>query len=197
MNSNSTTVRRPHRRLARPWCAGLTALLLAACAQTAAPIAAHEPGLDAACALDGMMLQDFPGPKAQLQFADGKPDFFCDMTEMFAVILAPEQKRHLLGMFVQDAGKTDWNRPSGHWIDAKTALFVVGSKKAGSMGPTFGAFSSAADAAAFIAKEGGRVLPFDQITLDMIGKHANAKHASALRHLAGADQSNHPNGRTL
>jgi copper chaperone NosL len=88
--------------------------------------------------------------------------------EMFTVVLIPQQKRPIAGLFVQDMGKTDWDHPSGHWIAAKTALYVVGSKKPGSMGPTFGSFSSPRDAAAFVKREGGKIFAFDQISLEMV-----------------------------
>jgi copper chaperone NosL len=155
------------------------ALLLAACSQDALTPLAQEPGFDTACALDGMVLQDFPGPKAQVHYTEGKADYYCDLMELFAVLLAPEHKRKIAAVFVQDIGKTDWAKPSGHWISAKDALFVVGSKKQGSMGPTFGAFSNAQEAAAFAQKEGGKVVPFDQVTaamLDTGGAAGDARH---------------------
>ena len=154
-------------------------LMLAACGQAVMAVAAQEPAADTACALDGMVLKDFPGSKAQIQYVEGKPDYYCDLMELFAVLLAPENKRQVAGVFVQDIGKTDWANPSGHWIAAKDALYVVGSKKQGSMGPTFGAFSNAQDAAAFVQKEGGKVLPFNQITaamLDTRGAMDDAHH---------------------
>ncbi|MDQ1816381.1 nitrous oxide reductase accessory protein NosL [Massilia sp. CCM 9210] len=142
--------------------------LLAACSEQALSVAAQEPGSDTACALDGMVLLDFPGPKAQIHYAEGKADYYCDLMELFTVMLAPEHKRRIAGVFVQDMGKTSWDKPSGHWIAAKDALYVVGSKKLGSMGPTFGAFSDAAQAAAFAKAEGGKVLPYSQITVAML-----------------------------
>lgn len=155
-------------------------LLLAACSRAVPQILAQEPTDDTACALDGMVLKDFPGPKAQIQYAEGKPDFFCDLMELFAVVLAPEQKRHIAGIFVQDMGKADWNHPTGNWIAARTAIYVVGGKKRGSMGPTFGSFSSATDAGAFMQKEGGKIVPFDQITTQMVsmssGAHMTMSH---------------------
>jgi copper chaperone NosL len=153
--------------------------LLGACGRGAPTVAAQEPAADAACALDGMMLKDFPGSKAQVQYVEGKTDYYCDLMELFAVMLAPESKRRVAGVFVQDMGKADWNKPVGHWIPARQALYVVGSKKQGSMGPTFGAFSNAGEAAAFVQKEGGKVLPFDQITaamLDTRGAMDDARH---------------------
>jgi len=154
-------------------------VLLAACSQGASNVVAQEPGADTACALDGMVLKDFPGSKAQVQYVEGKPDYYCDLMELFSVMLAPESKRQVAGVFVQDMGKADWDKPVGHWIAAKDALYVVGSKKQGSMGPTFGAFSNAQDAAAFVQKQGGKVLPYNQITaamLDTRGAMDDARH---------------------
>lgn len=144
------------------------AAALGACSKAVSTAAAQEPTKETACALDGMILKDFPGSKAQIQYVEGKPDFYCDLMELFAVMLAPENKRAIAGVFVQDMGQADWNNPVGHWIAARDALYVVGSKKQGSMGPTFGAFSNAQQAAAFAQKEGGKVLPFNQITAAML-----------------------------
>lgn len=148
--------------------------LLAACSKAALNATAQEAGADTVCTLDGMTLKDFPGPKAQILYSEGKADFYCDLMELFGALLAPEHKRTVTGIFVQDMGKTAWDKPEGHWIPAKGALFVVGSKKQGSMGPTFGAFSSLDAATAFVKQEGGRILPFDQITLAMLDTGGNA-----------------------
>ncbi|HYD60120.1 MAG TPA: nitrous oxide reductase accessory protein NosL [Noviherbaspirillum sp.] len=142
--------------------------VLAACGKEAAQVAAVEPDQGTACALDGMVLKDYPGPKAQIHYKEGASEFFCDLLELFGMLLAPEQKRPVAGVFVQDMGKTDWAQPSGQWIDAKSAYYVVGSKKTGSMGKTFGSFGTLPDAEAFAAKEGGAVKRFEQITLDMV-----------------------------
>lgn len=156
-------------------------VLLAACSKEVVKATAMEPGKDTACALDGMVLKDYPGPKAQIHFAEGSPEFFCDLMELFATLLAPEQKRPVAGMFVQDMGKADWTQPEGHWIDAKSALYVVGSKKHGSMGPTFASFASMQDAEAFVKNEGGSIQRFEQITLDMVNQHApGASHDSKM-----------------
>jgi copper chaperone NosL len=151
------------------------AFLLAACSEATRAAIAEEPAADTACALDGMVLHDFPGPKAQVHYTEGQPDYYCDLTELFAVLQSPEHKRKVAGVFVQDAGKTDWAAPRGHWIVAKDALFVVGSRKQGSMGATFGAFSSAQAAAAFVQKEGGTIVQFDHVTAAMLDK-GKARH---------------------
>src|ERR1035437_7434566 len=61
-----------------------TLLLLGACSQTLQQVVAQEPTADTACALDGMLLKDYPGPKAQIQYVEGKPDFYCDLMELFS-----------------------------------------------------------------------------------------------------------------
>ena len=112
-----------------------------------------------------MLLLDYPGPKAQIHYDQGAPEFFCDTVEMFAIYPRPEQQKRILAVYVQDMGKADWTKPQGHWIDAKMAFYVEGSKLHGSMGPTLGAFAAEKDAQSFAQKEGGRVLRFDQVTL--------------------------------
>lgn len=157
-------------------------IALAACNQATPKVVALEPTSETACELDGMILKDYPGPKAQIHYAEGKPEFFCDMMELFMMVLAPEQKRLITAVFVQDMGKTSWEHPAGNWIDAKSAIYVVGSKKLGSMGPTFGSFSSMQDAEAFVQKEGGKILRFEQITQDMLNRKGNAAHDTTMSH---------------
>jgi copper chaperone NosL len=143
-------------------------LLLAACGETKAPVQPLEISKNTVCALDDMVLQDFPGPKAQIHYEQSAPEFYCDTREMFSIVLRPEQKKHIVGVFTQDMGKADWTHPQGHWIDARTAFYVVGSRRTGSMGPTMASFGAEADAKNFSAKYGGKVLRFDQVTLDMV-----------------------------
>jgi copper chaperone NosL len=148
-------------------------LLLAVTALAACTTASEKPAQpaeisrDTTCSLDGMTLMDYPGPKAQILYEQGAPDFFCDTIELFATWLKPEQSKRVRAVYVQDMGQADWNQPTGHWIDARTAFYVAGSKLRGSMGPTIASFAREQDARALAAKEGGRVLRFDQVTPDM------------------------------
>lgn len=167
-----------HGRLPRVALVSLIGALLfvAGCDQQAKRIQAQEIASNTACALDGMLLMDYPGPKAQIHYDQGEPDFFCDTVEMFTIYLRPEQKRHVAGLFTQDMGKTDWAKPQGHWIDARTAFYVAGSKQQGSMGPTLASFASKTDAETFAKKYDGKVLRFDQVTLDMVGLDGGVLH---------------------
>ncbi|MBP6189732.1 MAG: nitrous oxide reductase accessory protein NosL [Azonexus sp.] len=152
------------------------ALLLTACGDKTNSAQPLEIGQGTSCALDGMVLLDFPGPKAQIHYDHGEPDFFCDTREMFSILLRPEQKKRVVAVYTQDMGKADWTKPEGHWIDAKTAFYVVGSTRRGSMGPTVGTFATETDARKFAGQYGGQVLRFDQVTMDMVDLSGGASH---------------------
>lgn len=151
----------------------LTALLLvaalSACQKAAVAPVALDPGAETTCTLDGMTLADFPGPKGQVFFENkATPDYFCDTIELLATWLKPEQQQLVKAIYVQDMAHADWRHPVGHWIDARQAFYVVGSRARGSMGATLASFAAEADARAFAQREGGLVYRFDQVTTDMV-----------------------------
>jgi copper chaperone NosL len=133
------------------------------------------------CSLDGMLLADYPGPKAQIHYAgQATPVFFCDTVELFNTVLRPEQVRKVVAMYVQDMGQTSWEQPRGHWIDARSAYYVLGSKRPGSMGPTIGSFAQEADARKFIEQWKGRLLRFDEIKPEMVDLSGGALHDTRM-----------------
>ncbi len=142
--------------------------LFAGCGEERQPAQPQEITRQTACSLDGMILADYPGPKGQIVYARGDPDFFCDTMELVSILLRPEQVKPVAGAFTQDMAAADWAQPKGHWIDAKTAWYVLGGDLEGSMGPTLATFARADDAQAFARKHGGRVLRFDEITPAMV-----------------------------
>ena len=158
--------------------------LLAACGNEGSRSSAIVPleiDRSTSCALDGMILADYPGPKAQMHYAGrAEPDWFCDTIEMFSIYLNPEQVRTVSALYVQDMGKADWAKPVGHWIDAKTAVYVLGSKRHGSMGPTIASFAQQADATKFAAEHGGKVLRFGDIKADMVDLSGGALHDTRM-----------------
>ena len=158
--------------------------LLSGCSEQAAQqrsLAPVEIDRSTSCELDGMLLADYPGPKAQIHFAgQDKPSFFCDTVELFSTLLAGEQVRAVQAVYVQDMGKADWNQPQGHWIDAKTAFYVLGSKRHGSMGPTIASFAQEADASKFATEYGGKVLRFGDIKADMVDLSGGALHDTRM-----------------
>lgn len=165
-------------------------LLLAACAaplalygcgrKEAAAVAAVEIVPATTCDLDGMLLADYPGPKAQIHYADAAaPVFFCDTVEMFSALLKPEQVRAVRAVYTQDMARADWEQPRGHWFDARSGFYVVGSKRHGSMGPTIPGFTGEHDAHKFAGEYGGKVLRFAEVKPEMAdlgGGSAHDKH---------------------
>ncbi|SDM45301.1 copper chaperone NosL [Oryzisolibacter propanilivorax] len=158
--------------------------LLAACGDQAAQQAAIAPveiDRGTSCELDGMLLADYPGPKAQVHYAgQDRPSFFCDTVEFFNVLLAGEQVRAVRAAYVQDMGQAQWDAPQGHWIDAKGAFYVVGSKRHGSMGPTIASFAQRADADKFAGEYGGKVLAFAEVKPDMVDLSGGALHDTRM-----------------
>lgn len=158
----------------------LTSTLLACGQQTDSgsnAAIAIEIDQQTSCALDGMLLADFPGPKGQIHYANRtEPEFYCDLVELFHIYLTPEVVVPVRALYVQDMGKADWNAPEGHWINAKDAWFVPGSSQRGSMGPTIASFADEADAQKFATEFGGTVVPFDGITSDMVVLDGAALH---------------------
>jgi copper chaperone NosL len=136
-----------------------------------------EVGPGTTCALDGMLLADYPGPKAQVRYEGAaEPEFFCDTVELFSALLKPEQVRPVKGAFVQDMAQTEWERPRGAWIPARDGWYVIGSRKQGSMGPTIASFAQEADARKFSGEHGGKVLPYAEIKADMVDLSGGAQH---------------------
>ena len=157
---------------------------LAGCGERAGDAPALAPlEIDAAtsCELDGMLLADYPGPKAQIRYADqATPVFFCDMVELFSTILKPEQVRQVLAVYVQDMGQADWEQPRGHWMDARNGFYVLGSKRHGSMGPTIGSFSQEPDAKKFIEQWGGKLVRYADIKPAMVDLSGGALHDTRM-----------------
>lgn len=157
----------------------LSAVALSACQKSQPDMTLVPTEIDArtTCSLDGMTLADYPGPKAQIVYAgEAKPTYFCDTVELFHTVLQPEQVKAIAGIFVQDMGQADWTQPQGHWIDAKTAFYVHGSKRMGSMGPTIASFGLKADADKFAAENGGQVLKFTEVTPAMADMGGGGMH---------------------
>lgn len=147
----------------------------------AGPAKAADFGTGASCALDGMVLAEYPGPKGQIQYADrDEVEWYCDTLEVLSVLRAPEQVRPLRAAFVQDMAKADWQQPRGHWVDARAAFYVLGSRRKGAMGATAISFAEQAAAQAFIAEHGGKVLRFDEVTAEMADLSGGALHDTRM-----------------
>jgi copper chaperone NosL len=115
------------------------------------------------CDLDGMLLADYAGPKAQIHYAgQAAPVFFCDTTEMFSALLMPEQARAVRAAYVQDMARADWDAPRGHWFHAHTGWYVAGSKRR------------------FAQDWGGRVLRYAEVTPELADMSGGAQQHGGM-----------------
>lgn len=147
----------------------------------AAAVAAADFDNAASCALDGMLLSEYPGPKGQMWVSgQAQPEWYCDTVELLNVMLRPEQVRKLRGAWVQDMARADWDRPRGHWIDARSAHYVLGSRRKGSMGATAASFADAAAAKAFADQQGGRVVAYAELKPEMVDLSGGALHDTRM-----------------
>ncbi|MBO3274401.1 nitrous oxide reductase accessory protein NosL [Pseudomonas schmalbachii] len=160
----------------RQWLAGAGVLVLAGLVgcDGNAPVgvqAGAAPAVldaDAECAVCGMRVRGFPGPKAQAIALVGQQRrslFFCSTRDFFAFVQQPENRQAQAALYVQDMTGADWNRPeTAPWIPAHDAFYVPSRKLTGAMGPTFAAFATREAAGKWAGEQGeSEVLGFAEI----------------------------------
>lgn len=145
----------------------LVLLVLVACGEKATRPAAREPGPDAIGALCHMALAEHRGPKAQL-FLKGSADplWFSSVRDLFAWLRDEGAGKAIAAIYVNDMAQGDWDHPApGSWVDARLALFVVGSDRGAEMGGAeMVPFGAAEAAARFIAAHGGHAEHFKDLS---------------------------------
>lgn len=150
----------------------LVALLAACGAQVAAEHQAVEVHDGDVCAVCGMYLRDSPGPRGEAWVnGEPKPLVFDSIRDFFAWVLQPEHQHTAGSLYVQNSALIDWRHPTGaaaSFIDARRAFYVAWQPLPGSMGATLAPFADRAAADGFVAKHGGAVLTFAQVTPDLV-----------------------------
>ncbi|HEX6959406.1 MAG TPA: nitrous oxide reductase accessory protein NosL [Ferrovibrio sp.] len=115
----------------------------------------------------GMLLNDHPGPKGQIHLSDRQaPLWFSAVRDAIAFTRMPGEARNIRAIYVNDMAKVkNWSHPEpGTWIDAKKAVFVIGSKNRGGMGAQEAIpFGDAAAAQHFVDSYGGRIVRLAEI----------------------------------
>ena len=148
----------------------LLILLLAACrdeaAQDVTPVVLTANAIDHYCQMN---VTEHSGPKAQIHL-EGLPEaplFFAQVRDAVAYARMPEQTHRILAIWVNDMGAdgANWDAPGpANWVDALTALYVVGSSRMGGMGaPELVPFADRTKAAGFAAANGGEVVTLADI----------------------------------
>jgi copper chaperone NosL len=149
-------------------------LALAACGEEkdAAPPAPAALTQDALGHYDHMVVLDHDGPKGQIFVKSrDKPFWFSSVRDTIAFTLLPEEPKDIRAIYVQDIGRAQsWRDPGPQsWMDARTALYVIDSKRMGGMGqPEAVPFSAREAAETFARDNGGRVVAFAEIPRDYI-----------------------------
>lgn len=124
------------------------------------------------CHVCGMAIARFSGPKGQI-FETGNKQVrkFCSTMELLFWYLQPENRPNVTDLYVHDMAQAPWDKPDdNHLIAAKDAIYVIGSKMQGSMGPTLASFSSIISAEEFAKKQGGKIISFNDLTLKLLSK---------------------------
>ncbi len=145
----------------------LLGLGLAFCASLAFAQAVPKPGAKDLCPVCGMLVSKYPNWVAVVTWKDGHAHFFDGAKDMFKFLndlnkFAPgHSKENIAGIYVTDFYNLER-------IDARKALFVVGSDVLGPMGHEFVPLASKLDADDFMKDhKGKKILPFERITTSM------------------------------
>jgi copper chaperone NosL len=157
------------KRLACLIGAFLVSATLAGCGEEVAeaPPPPHALSAEATGHYCGMGLLEHSGPKGQIILAS-RPDpiWFSSARDTVAFTMLPEEPKDIRAIYVSDMAKApSWDNPGErNWVEAREAVFVIGSNMRGGMGaPETVPFSSRRGADEFAAKHGGQVVTFDAI----------------------------------
>jgi nitrous oxide reductase accessory protein NosL len=131
---------------------------------------------DARCPVCGMYPARFPQWASQIIFTDGSAHFFDSPVDLFIFLDGPARfdathtAEDAAAMYVAD-------HRDGSWLDARQAVFVIGSRARGPMrGPDLPAFADLGAARAFIAEHGGQTLDFGEAGRSVMDGLRDAAH---------------------
>jgi nitrous oxide reductase accessory protein NosL len=145
-------------------------LLLLSLQAPAAPVSLPDPGVKDTCPVCGMFVAKYPEWIATVQYKDGHAHHFDGAKDMFKYLFdlhrwAPGHK----AANIQTIGVTEYYGLTR--IDAREALYVIGSDVLGPMGHELVPLESEADAEAFLRDhKGTRILRFDEVDKSLPAK---------------------------
>ncbi len=120
----------------------------------------------------GMNLLEHGGPKGQIFVASLiEPVWFSSVRDTIAFTMLPDEPKDILAIYVSDMGKAkSWDQPGAdNWVEARKALFVIGSRMKGGMGGEEAVpFSDRGPAEKFVAENGGRIVGFADVPHDYV-----------------------------
>lgn len=120
----------------------------------------------------GMNVLEHPGPKGQILLASRKePVWFSSARDTVSFTMLPEEPKDIRAIYVSDMAKaTTWEEPGAtNWVDARQAVFVIGSRMKGGMGAAeLVPFSDRSAAEKFASDNGGRIVSFAEVPKDYV-----------------------------
>ncbi len=116
------------------------------------------------CSGCGMIVSAWPGPKAKVEKKGETTQTFCSVRCMLCNTLDRVDIDEL-AIRVHDTARIDWEKPvDGHAIDAKSAWFVVGSRRRATMGASIAPFASKDEARLFQETWGGTLMSYEELS---------------------------------
>ncbi|MCK4442875.1 MAG: nitrous oxide reductase accessory protein NosL [Sulfurovaceae bacterium] len=103
------------------------------------------------CPICGMHIKKFYKTSHAVTYNDGKKEHFCSMSYLAKTM---KKRKDIKAIFAVDAS-------TNKLINAKTAIYVVGSDIPNTMGSNQVAFASKSSAKAFHKKHGGKIVSFN------------------------------------
>ena len=152
----------------------LVAFAVAGCDQKEAerlppPVAMTAEAIGHYC---GMNLLEHPGPKGQIIVRSLiEPVWFSSARDAIAFTMLPDEPKDIQAIYVSDMGKAaSWDKPGAdNWVEARKALFVIGSSVKGGMGSEEAVpFSEHAAAEKFASKNGGQIVTFAEVPREYV-----------------------------
>lgn len=150
------------------------ALCLGACndKQAATTPAPHPLTAEAIGHFCGMNVLEHPGPKGQAIVASLiEPIWFSSARDAIAFTMLPDEPKDVQAVYVSDMAKAaSFDKPGrDNWVDARKAVFVIGSHRKGGMGAEEAVpFSDRAAAERFASDNGGRLVTLAEIPRDYV-----------------------------
>lgn len=147
---------------------------VSACGETEeqAPPPPREIAPDSIAYFCQMMVDEHEGPKGQIFLTDREePYWFASVRDTIAFTMLPGEPKNIAAVYVTDVGRAqNWGHPEpGTWIEAREAVYVIGSERKGGMGVAEAVPFSDEDAARdFMARFGGRMVDFENLPEDYI-----------------------------
>jgi copper chaperone NosL len=154
----------------KKWIVIVTVLFLVFSVQgsiAAGPKAGEGVNKESRCPVCGMFVAKYPQWLTQVNMSDDSAEVFDGVKDMMAYYFSPQQFGAAKGITAGDVFVRAYY--SQEWIDAKKAMFVIGSDVYGPMGHELIPFASQAGAESFFKDHhGSKIYSFSEITPEIV-----------------------------